>query len=254
MANYRVIYGGKTLEFDNIKALPGRKEVSVILPTYNEEELIAKLIDSIIKNLKGYDYEIIIADDASKDKTPEIIDSYAKKYSVVALHRYINRGILKSILDAIKLSRGKTIVLMDADFSHPPEKIPELLKYIPEYDFVSGSRFVKGSKIITPFSRKAATVMLNTALRIILGLKPHDLTGVFHAIKKEKFNQLQLKYPAVWGEFDMELFYEASRKKFKIKEVPFTYDFRKEGVSKSENLLKYGRVYLSRAVKIRLFR
>ncbi|SRR3989338_5135938 len=254
MAKYRCVHQNGKSSSSIPLAPKGKKSVSVILPTYCEEELIGKMIESISRNLGDINHEIIIVDDDSKDRTPEIIDRYAKESSVVALHRYGKRGILSAIVDGIKISRGHTIVLMDADFSHPPEKIPELLSYLPEYDFVSASRFIAGSRIVAPFSRKAATIALNTALRIILGLQPHDLTGVFHAIKRNKLLSLQLRYPAVWGEFDMELFYLAARNKLLIKEIPFTYDFRKEGQSKSENLLKYGWIYITRALRIRFFR
>ena len=70
-------------------------------------------------------------------------------------------------------------------------------------------------------------------------------------IRKEKLKHLKFKYKTIWGEFDMELFYRAIKKGFKVKEVPFTYKFREEGVSKSENLLKYAYVYLKRALELR---
>jgi len=253
---YKYVYKGGKYEFERLKPTKPVKDVSIIIPTYNEEKNIGKLIDAVHKNLNPLklDYEIVIIDDNSRDKTPAIIDSYAKKSNVVALHRIGLKGVFSAIRDGAKVARGDVIVLLDADFSHPPEKIPELLKYIKDYDIVSGSRFIKGSKIIAPFSRKYATILLNKALRIILGLWPHDLTGVFHAIKKDKFELIQFKYPAVWGEFDMELFHEAIKKGFSIKEIPFTYDYRKEGESKSENLLKYGWLYLKRALQIRFFR
>lgn len=251
---YKCVCKDKICYFECIKQCNKKAYVSVILPTYNEEELIAKLLKKLIFYLNGKDYEIIVVDDDSNDKTPKIIDKFAKKYDIIALHRYGVKGIFSALKDGVKLSHGKVIVLMDADFSHPPEKVPELLKYIPEYDLVSGSRFIKGSKIIAPLPRKLATICLNKVLRIILRLKPKDLTGAFHAIKRDKFYQINFRYDAIWGEFDMELFYEAIKKGFKIKEIPFTYDFRKEGTSKSENLIKYGFVYLIRAIKIAFFK
>ncbi len=240
----------KTLKFSKLKKFKNLKQISIISPSYNEEENISRFIDQVSKAVKGYNYEIIIVDDNSTDKTPEIIDKYTKS-NIVALHRYGKRGIFSAILDGIKVSRSPIVIIMDSDFSHPPKKIPELLKYMDKYDIVSGSRFVKSAGIEAPFARTYATILLNFVLRIILGLKPKDLTGGFHAIRKEKLKHLKFKYKTIWGEFDMELFYRAIKKGFKVKEVPFTYKFREEGVSKSENLLKYAYVYLKRALELR---
>ncbi len=258
---YKCVSKGKVQESENIKQfLKGKKEVSVILPTYNEEGNIKRLIDALKQNLKNYDYEIIIVDDNSKDKTSRIIDDLVRKEKdrVVAIHRYGIKGIFSAIQDGIRISRGEFVVIMDADFSHPPHIVPKLLAYIKEYDLVSGSRFIKGSGIEAPFMRKVTTKALNIVVKIILGLKPHDLTGGFHAIRKEKFSKMKFKYKTVFGEFDMELFYLANRMKWRIKEIPFTYNYREEGASKSSDsflhYVGYGMKYLKRAVQIRLFR
>jgi len=258
---YKCVSKGKIHESEKIEQfLKGKKQVSVILPTYNEEGNIKRLVDALKHNLKKYDYEIIVVDDNSKDKTPSIINDLARKEKdrVVALHRYGIKGIFSAIQDGIRISRGEFVVIMDADFSHPPHIVPKLLVHIKDYDIVSGSRFIKGSGIEAPFMRKATTKALNTVVRIILGLKPRDLTGGFHAIKKEKFQQLRFKYKTIFGEFDMELFYLANRANFRIKEVPFTYNYREEGASKSSDsflhYVGYGMHYLKRAVQIRLFR
>lgn len=256
---YRCVCKGRVYEFEKIKqCLKGKKDVSVVLPTYNEEGNIGRLIKALKQHLKRYDYEVIVVDDNSKDKTPKIIDDLAKKGRVVALHRYRIKGIFSAIQDGIKISRGKIIVIMDADFSHPPHIVPKLLAHIEDYDMVSGSRFIKGSGIEAPFIRKIPTIALNIVVRLILGLKPHDLTGGFHAIKKDKFNELRFRYKTVFGEFDMELFYLANRKRWRIKEVPFTYNYREEGASKFSDSLThymvYGMHYLKRVIQIRLFR
>jgi len=255
MANYKCVCKKKTCNFKKIKHCTNqRKYISVIAPTYNEKENIKRLTIAVSKVLAGKNFEIVIIDDNSRDGTAEIIDKLAKKREVVALHRYGISNIFSAIQDGIKLSRGENIVIMDSDFSHPPAIIPELLKYINEYDIVSASRFIRGSNIKAPFARKYATIGLNFVVRLILGLKQKDLTGGFHAIRKEAFNKLKFKYPAIWGEFDMELFHQANKNNLKIKEIPFTYNFRKEGKSKSKSLLKYGLVYLTRAVQLRFSR
>jgi len=140
---------------------------------------------------------------------------------------------------------------MDADFSHPPRKIVELLSYMPEADIVSCSRFAPGGGVEMPWFKKLATYSLNMCLRIVLGFKVTDFTGGFHAMKRDKFLALPFKYPSQWGEFDMELFYRALRRGYTIKEIPFVYKYRDEGHSKSESYVKYAFLYWKRALSLR---
>lgn len=258
MSPYFCVCGKKTCKFGTIcECRAAKKDVSVVLPTYNEEGNIERLIKALSEALKDYDYEVVVVDDASKDRTPKIIDKYAKKGVVVAVHRIGIRGIFSAIRDGIKMARGKTVVIMDADFSHPPAKVAELMRYADNYDVVSGSRFAKGGGINAPFTRKFATLLFNSVIRFILGLRITDWTGGFHAINKEKLKQLRFKYPAEWGEFDLELLYRARKKGFTIKEVPFYYSFREEGKSKSAEgfgfLFGYASKYGLRALRLKAF-
>ena len=250
--------GHSSFSSEEVPVFEKDRAVSVILPTYNEEGSIFRLIGAISQQLSKYDFEIVVVDDDSKDSTPEIIDEYSKSGRVAAIHRKGRRGIFSAIQDGIKASKGKIIVIMDADFSHPPEKIPELLSHVGEYDIVIGSRFLPESRIQAPFLRRLTTNILNLVVRTLLGLKIRDTTGGFHAIKREKFEEIEFRYPSTFGEFDMELLYIAAKRGFSIKEIPFSYSFRQEGVSKSsDSLVKfvwYGFRYNLRALQLRLFR
>tara|TARA_Y100000310_G_scaffold283462_2_gene305443 strand:- start:1919 stop:2683 length:765 start_codon:yes stop_codon:yes gene_type:complete len=251
MANYIYKAGKTKKEYSECPSFKESKEVSVVLPTYNEEDGIKRMIDTVSSVLKGkYKYEIIVVDDNSSDKTPEIIDSY-KDGNVVALHRYHVKGIFSAIVDGIKAARSNNVIMMDADFSHPPAKIPEMLSYLQEADIVSCSRFAAGGGVEMPAFKKLATVSLNTCLRLVLGFKVTDFTGGFHALKRDRFLALKFRYKAQWGEFDMELFYRALRRGYVIKEIPFVYKFREEGQSKSQSYVKYAFLYWKRALQLR---
>ncbi|MBU0628885.1 MAG: glycosyltransferase [Nanoarchaeota archaeon] len=252
MACYKYL-GSKNFSSDSLIRFEKRKrDISIIFPTYNEERNVGRLIQALKSELEGENFEIIVVDDDSKDKTPQLMDDNAGE-RVIALHRFGKRGIFSAFLDGIKISNGEYIVIMDADFSHPPKLIKEFLKYKGDYDIVSGSRFLKGAGIEAPFFRKYGTTLLNKVCNFIMGIKVKDATGGFHLIRKSKFEELKFKYSTIWGEFDLELFYRAVKKGFKIKEVPFVYKFRLEGHSKSENLLKYAYVYVKRAIQLRFF-
>lgn len=243
-----------------VVAVTKKRSVSVIVPTYNEEGNIGRLIDAISSSLSAAsiaDFEIIVVDDNSKDKTAEIIDKYAAAGVVAAVHRIGIRGIFSAIMDGVRVARSDVVVIMDADFSHPPAKIPELLKKMDDggFDLVSASRFTKGGGIEAPFGRKFATVLFNSAIRIVMGGVVTDWTGGFHAVKREKFLSMNFRYPAKWGEFDLELLHRAGKSGLKIAEMPFIYSFREEGRSKSAEKLSfflgYAWLYGRRAVQLK---
>jgi len=246
-----------------VVAATKKRSVSVVIPTYNEAGNIGRLISAISSSLaaSGYsDFEVIVVDDDSKDATPSMVDEQAKTGKVAAVHRFGIRGILSAITDGIKVARSDIVVVMDADFSHPPAKIPELLAKMKAggFDLVSGSRFAKGGRIDAPFIRKFVTVLFNNVIRFVMGERITDWTGGFHAIKREKLLSLQFRFPAKWGEFDLELLYRAKQAGLKIAEVPFGYSFREEGKSKAAENMRYffgyAWLYWKRALQLRFGR
>ncbi len=257
MSNYRCVSGKRTLRFKKpYKCLKGKKEVSIVIPTYKEEENIKKLVTGLHRAMCGKDYEIVIVDDSSPDRTPKIIDKLAresksKRGNVIALHRDI-KNIFTAIKDGITISRGRIIVYMDADLTHPPSMVPELLKHINEYDVVSASRLAKGGELSSSLFHTILSKVGNKFSEVILNLPVKDPIGGFCSIKRSKFNQLKFKHDFVWGEFNLELFYRANKKGMKIKEIPYTYKTRNFGTSKSKDFV-YGWKYLSLALKLMIF-
>lgn len=256
MKNYTCKGYEKAIESDEInRFFKIEKKISIVIPTYNEEENIAKTVGEIEKAMntteyKG-DYEVLVVDDNSKDKTPFIIDNLARKGNFIALHRNNKRGILSAIIDGVKAANGEFVLMMGADLSHPPEKIPEMLKYMKEFDIISGSRYIAEGGMDAPFLRKWGSFYLNKICAMIIGLKFKDITGVFHLMKKENFLKIKFKHDAVFGEFDFEFFKRALENGFSIKEIPFVYKFREEGDSKMKNVFRIGRIYLKRAIELR---
>ncbi len=255
MKQYTVIYDNKLKVFNEVRKLALKKKVWVVIPSYNEEGNVIPLVEGITKSLKGYNFEIVIVDDASKDNTQKILTKRAKKdKNLVAVFRKGIKGILSAQVDGIKFCRGNIVVLMDADFSHPPETIPEMLKYIPKYDFVSASRYLnKGGMKGLPKKHYFSTNLFNLTMKLVMGLEVTDFTGVFHAIKKDKLLKILPKSNALAGEFDLDMLYYAKKKKLKFKEIPFTYIYRAEGTSKSRRMRKLAFIYGARALKLRLF-
>lgn len=122
--------------------------VSIVVPTYKEAENIPVLVKKIDEALaEKYEYEVIIVDDDSKDGIDKNVEQLQeKKYNVSLKIRTDERGLSSAVIAGLKMAKGDIFLVMDADLSHPPEKIPKMLDQITEHsaDFVIGSRFVKG--------------------------------------------------------------------------------------------------------------
>ena len=256
MSIYRCVGYSKTFNFDEIKSpFKIKKSLSVVIPTYNEEgnmeNVVSKVKEVLGKTEFKDSFEIVVVDDNSKDKTPEIIDRLAKKPGFIALHRK-KRGIFTAVLDGIAVSNGKYVLTMDADLSHPPELIPKMLSYIDSHNMVIGSRYTKGGRMASSFTRRLGGFVLNRLCGILIGVPVKDLGGNFRLFKKSDFSKIKFKYPCSFAEFGHELFYRSQKLGFKVKEVPFTYKDRKAGVSKIGNLpLKQAMHYIKRALELR---
>mgnify|MGYP001569389853 CR=1 FL=1 len=259
MVNYICVSGKKKKTiFSPNSPFPRKVEVSIILPTYNEEANIAEIVKQLREQFKGESYEIVILDDNSKDKTPQIIDKLASKSDVLAVHRYDKKGYWSAYQDAISLSHGKYILTMDSDLSHPPKTARQLFDNKDKADIISGSRYMKEGGMMAPFFRKYGSEWLNKVCAIIAGLPYTDIAGDFHIMEKSKFNKLKFRYTPVFGEFDFEWLYRAKKLGFSNLEIPFTYKFREEGESAMGSggadalkLAKFALAYLKMASKLR---
>lgn len=211
----------------------------IFLPTYNEKENLAPLVEEIISlNLP---INILIVDDNSPDGTGEIADELAKKYSnvITVCHRKNKRGRgyagIYAFKYAAQLSDIDVLIEMDADFSHQPCYIPEFLSHLKEYDIVIGSRYIEGGRIIGwNWKRYLNSFVANLLSRLILGLPFKDCTSGFRAFKIEVIRSLPLDFLISPGPSIVEeiLFYCVKQKKYKIKEIPILFLERKAGKSK----------------------
>lgn len=123
-------------------------DLSIVVPTLNEALNLAALTERIDAALGGRRYEILFVDDASTDDTVAVCERLARKYPVrLHVRTHPKDGLSGAVLDGFELARGHTLVVMDADLQHPPERLPVLLETLEsgEADFVLGSRHVAGA-------------------------------------------------------------------------------------------------------------
>ncbi len=131
-----------------MKLSDNMNKISIIVPTFREADNIPELtsrIDSSLKNTR-YKYEVIFVDDNSQDGIDRKVDELQKNYPVKLKIRLEEKGLSSAVIAGFELATGDIYLVMDADLSHPPEKIPAMLDKIAEegFEFVIGSRFVKG--------------------------------------------------------------------------------------------------------------
>ena len=214
-------------------------EVGIILPTYGEAQNIAKLIDAL-ENLK-IDSTILVIDDSSPDGTAEIVRQKQKQYSnVLLIIRPSKSGLGTAITDGFRTFLSSTyqpkyVVTMDADFSHKPQELPELLSTIREENcgIVIGSRYCKGGQIAGwPTTRKIISKTANFIARTSLRLKMYDCTSGFRCYSTEFLRQAIDNLHSHTYEIQIETVRQASLRKFEVKETPIFFENRKQGKSK----------------------
>ncbi len=236
-------------------------KVSVVLPTYNEKDNIVTLIREIQKQLNN-DVEIIVVDDDSPDLTWQIVEDL--KYDNVKLLRRKNEKCLTTaIWDGISAASGEVVVWMDTDLSMPPEKIPDLLKKIDEgYDISVGSRYIPdGGTVIVEKSQDSmlsavSSFVMNYFIQRLLDTPFKDYTSGFIAARKNVFDDIKLR--GDYGEYFIDLIYNAIKKGYKVIEIPYILQARKHGESKTGTnffqLSKRGIKYFTTALRLRFTR
>jgi dolichol-phosphate mannosyltransferase len=210
-----------------------------VIPTYNEAVNLPTLVEKLFE-LPIQDLSLLIVDDNSPDGTGKIADDLGLKTSgrVQVMHRTGKLGLGTAYIQGFKLaiSNGADAVgQMDADFSHPPEKIVELVKTLETCDMALGSRYVPGGQLDErwPFWRKALSGFGNFYARTILGLPLLDVTGGFRLWKKATLLAMPLDRIRSNGYvFQVEMAYVANKLGFKFKEIPIYFADRRWGESK----------------------
>jgi len=228
--------------------------VSIILPTYNERENIRELIDSILSNLM-LPIEIIVVDDDSPDKTWEIVEKISKvNDNIKLLRRLKERGLASAIKDGIGLAKGDKIILMDADFSMPPNILTHMISCLDNFDIVVGSRYVKDGKDLrnSPL-RVFCSNIFNLSAKRLLNSKIKDLTSCFLVFKKTAVNLSSIR--GRYGEYCIGLLYKAQNDGLSIMEFPYNCTSREKGQTKTSpnifSFLRYGILYMISVLKLR---
>jgi dolichol-phosphate mannosyltransferase len=203
--------------------------LSIIIPTYNERDNIKPLLSRLclVLNSVSIKSEVIVVDDNSPDKTGESAQMFAEKINLKLIKRIDKRGLSSAILDGFQASSGDSILVMDADLSHPPELIPEMLASIQNHDIVIASRYVKGGNIEGWSLIRKLTSNIGRLLTMPLTHIKDPLSGYF-LLRREVIDGKEFSPRGFKLLFDILLKSKTKR----IKEIPYTFCPRKMGNSK----------------------
>ena len=210
-----------------------------VIPTYNESENLPILIPALLSQDLPY-LNILIVDDNSPDGTGQVADSLAagSKGRVSVLHREEKAGLGRAYIAGFKraLSMGADVIgMMDADLSHPPDRLPVMLSALENADVVIGSRYTKGGSLDTewPLWRKGLSWFGNTYARTILGLPIKDATGGYRLWRRSAMEAIPFQKSKSNGYvFIVELAYMAKLAGLTFAEVPIYFAERTHGDSK----------------------
>lgn len=210
----------------------------VIIPTYNERENLPEIVPSVLDQLP--DLDVLVVDDASPDRTGEVAAELARRFPgrVHVLHREGKLGLGPAYLAGFRwgLEEGYArLCEMDADLSHPPGRLPDLVAAAREHDFVVGSRYVGGRVTVInwPMTRLLVSYFGSWYARTITGLPVSDATGGFNLFNRRVLEALELDRIRSNGySFQIELKFRAWRKGFRFVELPIVFTERGQGQSK----------------------
>jgi len=233
-------------------------KVVIILPTYNEKEIIELTIKEVgrtISEIKDFNCEILVVDSLSPDKTGEIVEKLASENPNLHLLTVHERGLGLALVKGYEYAFGELhadiVLQMDADMQHNPKDIPKLLAPFNQgADFVQGSRFIKGGGNNLEPHRRFLSWAANWSARILFGaLNSHEFTTSFRAFTKQVYEKIDFNKVPHKGKsfiFQPAFLYAALENKVEIIEVPIVFTDRRKGYSKmdmfqySSSLLKYG--------------
>lgn len=228
------------------------RDLSVVIPTYNEAENIGPLILKIEEVFQhhGINGEIVIVDDNSPDGTADIAKKYLEKFdNIRVLEREAKLGLGYAYKEGFKAVSGRVVMEMDADFSHDPSDIPRIFqKCIEGSDVVIGSRYVRGGRIIGwNFVRRVVSFFANMLVDIFLRLGVKDNTAGFRAYRREALEAILPNVKCNSYDFQVEMLLKARERGLTLKEIPVVFRERTRGKSKlgRKEFLKFIKMILN---------
>ena len=198
-----------------------KKELSIVIPAYNEEENIKEVLKKLKSHLSQTSliYEIIVVNDGSTDQTKSILE---KESDIKLINQPYNKGYGSSLKKGSKEASYDWLLFYDGDSQHQPNSIDDLIKYIPEYDMVVGSR--EGYQ--GPLTRQPGKKIIKWLSNYLVKKRIPDLNSGLRAVKKEAFNEFIHLYPEGFS-LSTTITLAFLKEGFNVKYVPIKINKRK---------------------------
>ena len=224
------------------------KKPLIVVPTYNEFENIRRLLPVLLELPVGAD--VLVVDDNSPDGTGDAVLEFSGTGRVHLLSRPGKAGLGQAYIAGFKwaLESGDydPVVQMDADFSHNPDKVPELIAALEDHDLAIGSRYCSGVNVVNwPMTRLLLSWFANHYTKVITGLPVQDATGGFKAFRRSALERLDLDSIRSDGySFQIEVTYILFREGCSVTEVPIIFVDRHAGSSKMTKSIVWEAVWM----------
>jgi len=221
-----------------LQEISKKPQVSIIIPTYNESKNIIQILKSVQKHIPlDIRAQTIVVDDNSPDGTGTIVDEYVNSIKKIAnqtfdvIHRTTKNGLSSAILNGVRQAQGDLILVMDSDFSHPPQVIPKMIEALKKYqcDIVVASRYISGGEIKNwSIKRKIISKIATNIAKHSLSVNVKDPMSGFFIFKKQLLNGLS--FDALGYKILLEILVKT--KNASVAEIPYTFQDREIGSSK----------------------
>lgn len=241
---------------------PSRTSITLVLPCYNEEAILEQNVYVVTKYLNGldykYDWEILIINDGSKDKTGEIADKVSKGDNRVrVIHHPSNLNLGRALQTGFRNAKGEIICVLDIDLSYSVDHIERMLDKMVETDadIVIASPYMKGGKVTAvPFLRRIMSRWVNRFMRMAAQDKYHTFTGMVRAYRRDFIQSVNLKTKDY--EVNPEIMYKAMILRARIVEIPAHLDWTEQNkyAGKRTSSIKIIRGFFSGIMSSFIFR
>jgi glycosyltransferase involved in cell wall biosynthesis len=217
--------------------------LSIVVPAYNEEHTVGDVTDRLKATLReiGLPSEIIVVNDYSTDRTVEV--SMHRNVKVYSLNQHMGKGY--ALRAGFAKAKGEIIVTIDSDGSNRPEELPLLLKLIlqDQADLVIGSRFSGEQAKSGKMFNAAGVRIFNLLVRILTGAEVSDSQSGYRVMKREVLKDLHLKSGTY--EIESEMLVKIAKRKFRVSEVPVSFEQRTYGKSTLDPIVDGFRIFMS---------
>ena len=210
-----------------------KESISAVFPAFNEEANVGQAIEQTARLLPELtdDWEIIVVNDGSQDRTAEVLEKYKGIYhNLYTIHHRYNMGYGAALRSGIITAKKDLIFFCDSDLQFDIKELGELLRWIDEYDIVIGYR----EKRVDPLHRRLNAFGWNILVRTLLGLDVRDIDCAFKVFKRKVFDKVRID--AVGAMVNTDILGQAVKIGFKLKEVPVTHHPRINGQQSGANI------------------